>query len=367
VELLRIAARESLAMLLESAPYALAGFFLAGLFRAFVPELFLRRRLGGKGPWPVLTASLIGVPLPLCSCGVAPAAAGLRRAGASKGAATAFMISTPETGPDSIAVNYALLDPVMTVARPLAAIAMATLTGMAVDWLSPDPPSAPATPAAPGEPGEMGGAVEPGGTPGREAAACGCSGGRCAAAGTGAGLWARLRRGMAYAFDEMLAEVGGWLLLGALVSGVIAALLPEDSLSRHLGSGLAPMAAMLLLSVPLNVCATASTPVVAALAAKGLSPGAALVFLLAGPASNIASLSVFARLFGPRATAAYLGCVAVCSLGFGLAVDALYRALGLDTARWLATPAADEPGTLAALCAAALVALVVRARLARRG
>lgn len=358
MEFATAALRESWAVLLESAPFALAGFFMAGLFRAFAPESLLRRRLGGKGFWPVLAASLIGVPIPLCSCGVAPVAAGLRRAGASKGAATAFLISTPETGADSIAVNYALLDPLMTVARPLAAIAMATLTGLAVERLSPDRPGAPAPPAPPGEtPLDLG-------LPGTD---CGCSGDGCAAACAKPGPWSRLRSGMAYAFGEILGDVGGWLLLGVLVSGVIAAALPADSLTRHLGSGLAPMVAMLALSVPLNVCATASTPVVAALAAKGLSPGAALVFLLAGPASNIASLAVFARLFGVRASAVYLGCVAACSLGFGFAVDALYRLLGLDTAHWLARPAGEEPGLLSSLCALALVALVIRAWTTRQG
>ena len=373
MELVLAVLRESLAVLLESAPYALAGFFVAGLVRAFVPESLLRRHLGGQGFWPVLRASLLGVPVPLCSCGVVPAAVGLRRAGASKGAATAFLISTPETGPDSIAVNYALLDPVMTVVRPLAAIVMATLTGLAVNRLSPDAPNLPVAPDRPlardmpGDSEMPNAAGDPARGCDREGRDCGCSGESRAAVPAALGPWPRFRRGMAEAFGETLADVGGWLLLGVLLSGAIIAVLPTDSLSSRLGSGLAPMAAMLLLSIPLNVCATASTPVVAALALKGLSPGAALVFLLAGPASNIASLSVFVRLFGARAAAAYLACIAACSLGFGFAVDALYRALGLDAAKWLTRSVADEPGMFSYVCAAALVALVVRARLANRG
>jgi uncharacterized protein len=360
------AGRESLTVLLESAPYALAGFFAAGLFRAFVPESLLSRHLGGGGFWPVLKASLIGIPMPLCSCGVVPAAVGLRRSGASPGAATAFLVSTPETGADSIAVNYALLDPVMTVVRPLAAIVTAVATGLAIN--------------------RFGGVKEADADPGNrdKGLAADCGGGCCAAqavpvaAGEDSlggrraapvakpGVRERLRSGMAYAFGEILSDVGGWLLLGVVIAGVIGAALPADGLTRHLGSGLAPMAAMLVLSAPLYVCATASTPIVAALALKGLSPGAALVFLLAGPATNIAGMTVFARLFGPRAAVVYYASIAACSLAFGLAVDALYGALGIGVTNWLAQSAPDEPGVVSYACAVVLAGLVVRAKLAER-
>lgn len=126
---------ESWHILQDSAPYVLFGFFVAGLLKAFLPDDFAARHLGNGSTSNVIKASLLGMPLPLCSCGVVPAAAGLRNQGASKGSTSAFLISTPETGVDSIAVTYALLDPVMTIFRPLSAFVTATATGIMINGL----------------------------------------------------------------------------------------------------------------------------------------------------------------------------------------------------------------------------------------
>jgi len=317
-------------VLLESAPYILFGFVVAGLLKGFVPEEAFKKHLGGRGFLPVLKAALAGVPIPLCSCGVLPAVAGMRQAGAGKGAATAFLISTPETGVDSIAVNYALLDPIMTFIRPVAALVTGAVAGLLVDRIDPDPPAKAAPTFVPLDGFAM--AKPP--------------------------VLKRLRRGMAFAFGDMLGDIGPWFLFGVLLAGLIGALLPENGLERMLGTGIWPMLAMLAVGIPLYVCATASTPIAAALAMKGLSPGAALVFLLAGPATNAAGITVVLRLFGAKATAVYLGSIAACSLAFGILVDALYASLGLNVAHWLAAGGEESPGVFSLACAVLLLAVI---------
>ncbi len=337
----------SWAILLESAPYVLFGLMVAGLLKAFVPESLMRKHLSGPGVKPVLLASLAGVPLPLCSCGVIPAAMGLRQAGASKGAATAFLISTPETGVDSIAVTYAMLDPIMTVVRPVAAFITGAMAGLLVNRYCGDAPDwRPSPDLAPLGLTPLDALVRPKPT-----------------------FLARLRISLDFAFGEMLPGIGKWFLLGVLIAGIIEAALPADLMARVLGSGIWPMLAMLALGIPLYVCATASTPIAAALAIKGLSPGAALVFLLAGPATNTAGIAVVARMFGARATGVYLASIAGCTLLMGLAVDALYAWLGLDVTHWIAAGAENAPGVVSWVCAIVLMGLIgwdlAKGRLAR--
>jgi hypothetical protein len=355
-------------ILLESAPWVLLGFLMAGLLKALLPPGFVARHLGRGRVGPVVKAAVFGVPLPLCSCGVVPAAAGLREQGASKGATASFLIATPETGVDSMAITYALLDPLMTLLRPLSAFVTAVLAGFGVDAWGADKNKAPAPPqVAPVQPEQAAPA---------DAGGCGCSAGGCCGSETSpapgprepAGV--RVKKGLSYAFGELLGDIGGWLLIGVLVAGAIAAWVPDGVLEAHLGGGIAPMLLMLVVGVPLYVCATASTPIAAALALKGLSPGAALVFLLAGPATNVASLLVVQRLLGRRATVVYLAAIAVSSLGLGLAANALYGALGLDVGAWVEGGASELPEPLAVASAVLLLLLIgrhfVRARLAAR-
>ncbi|MGE4553390.1 MAG: SO_0444 family Cu/Zn efflux transporter [Desulfovibrionaceae bacterium] len=353
-------------VLAEAAPFMLLGLAAAAALKALVPDRLVARHLGGRGFVPVLKAALLGAPLPLCSCGVTPAAAGLRRQGAGRGATAAFLVATPETGPDSVAVTWALLDPLMAVIRPVAAVLTALAAGLGVDALERgatadrEPPAAPLASPAPAP------------------AACACSGCGCAASALGASgpgvapdaprppLAARLRRGLAWMLDDLLPDIGWWFLGGVAAAGLITALTPDGFLAEHLGHGLGPMLLMLALGIPLYVCATSSTPIAAALAAKGLSPGAALVFLLSGPATNAASLAVVGRILGRRATAAYLAAIALGSLGLGLAVDALYAGLGLGVGTWAAAAAEADPGPLATVCAVLLLGGIALPPLVRR-
>ncbi|ASQ91089.1 hypothetical protein CHL67_09325 [Prosthecochloris sp. GSB1] len=333
-------------VLLESAPWMLLGFFAAGLFRAFLPADFIAKHLGGNGLSGVVKASAFGVPVPLCSCGVLPAAAGLKERGAGKGPVASFLVSTPETGVDSIAVTYALLDPLMTVVRPVVSFVTAIAAGMAVSFSE-----------------QFGKRESPRASGADEAEAC--NGGSCSCGGKktpskeSAGV--KFRSGMAFAFGELLGDIGKWFLFGVLLAGCITVLVPPDLMAGLAGSEYLSMAAMLAVAIPLYVCATASTPIAAALALKGISPGAALVFLLAGPATNIASLTVVSRLLGKRAAGVYLLVIIVMSFAAGMLVNHLYGYLGLDITGWAQSGMHEENGVVEIFSALLLLALTFRA------
>jgi hypothetical protein len=290
-------------MLLEAAPYIWIGLLAAGVLHVLVPKDWVIARLGGTGPGSVWKAALLGVPLPLCSCGVIPAAASLRKQGAGRGATLSFLISTPETSIDSLALTYALLGPVWTVIRPVAAVLVAVGTGLVANLL----PDANTTVSSENT----------------CCALCSESGDHRHSAGD------RLLRGWRFVFGELLPDIGWWLLGGILVSGLLLALLPPDFLAGVPGGPLTQMVAALAIGIPLYICASASTPLAAALLAKGLAPGAAFVLLLAGPATNLASAFVIARQIGRAGTAIYFAGVALGSLLAGAAVQWIAPALSL--------------------------------------
>jgi len=170
---------------------------------------------------------------------------------------------------------------------------------------------------------------------------------------------------LAFAFSDLLADIGKWFFLGLLLAGCISVFVSPDMLQRVAGNEFLSMLMMLAISVPLYVCATASTPVAAALALKGISPGAALVFLLAGPATNAASLTVISRMLGRTSTAVYLVSIIVMSLAAGMLVNELYRYLGLDITHWVGKQVHAEPSVMAVGAAVVLVALTLRAMLVK--
>jgi uncharacterized protein len=304
---------ESWRLLQESSIYVLFGIFVAGLMRVFIRPESVSRHLGKGKVSSVLKAAALGVPIPLCSCGVLPAAVSLKRQGANNGATAAFLISTPESGVDSIALTYALLDPVMTVARPAAAFATAAVAGIAENVLDPEKEENP---------------IKPG-------LGCGvdhcCDGVDCLPEeykGHHTPV-EKLKAGLGYALFEIWEDIAPWYLLGLLLAGMITTLIPSELMAKLLGGGLSAMLIMLAVGIPLYICATASTPIAAALILKGVSPGAALVFLLAGPATNVTSLTVLFGLLGKRATAIYLASIAVVSVACGLVLDQVYALFGI--------------------------------------
>ncbi len=449
-------------LFLDSAPWLLLGLILAGLLKVFVPMVWMQKQLGGHGFKTVVKAALLGAPLPLCSCGVIPAAVGLRRSGASKAATTSFLVSTPETGVDSIAVSYVLLGPFMAIVRPIAAITSAIVAGLLVgrdhddgkpavkseSKSASDAPvaaccaskSASQSQAIKAEPvkGCCSSTKEPTLAPVKAAASC-CStkspadseqktepksaikmtpmaatsslmtaapslmtahGGSvanvgvikaektvsCCASNTAESVTpekilvvkkgaccgtsnkaesgthdhsahahdsqtqaeadsccastqdmatelksqsvlSRVGIGLKYAATDLVRDTTLWLLVGLFFAALVQTYVPADFLAQW-GDGILAMLVMVLVSVPMYICATASTPIAAGLLLAGVSPGAVLVFMMAGPATNIATLGVVAKELGKRALWGYLGGVIGVALVAGILVNYLVDSFG---------------------------------------
>ena len=268
----------------------------------------------------------------------------LRKQGANKGAVTSFLISTPESGVDSIAITYALLDPVLTVMRPVAAFVTATAAGIAENLFFRETTSAEIKP-------DLTCPVD------------GCCDGIDCDPETHRhhhSFGEKLLSGVRYAFTEFWDDLAGYFFLGLVLAGLITVLVPDRFFTAYLGEGLSSMLVMLAAGIPLYVCATASTPIAAALIIKGVSPGAALVFLLVGPATNMATLTVLAGTLGKRSTALYLASIAVCAVLFGLAVDEIYSLFGISARAVAGTAGETIPHWLAAASGILLLFLSVR-------
>lgn len=443
-------------LFLDSAPWLLLGLILAGLLKVFVPMAWMQKQLGGHGFKTVVKAALLGAPLPLCSCGVIPAAVGLRRSGASKAATTSFLVSTPETGVDSIAVSYVLLGPFMAIIRPIAAITSAIVAGLLVGrddddgksvvkvetqsdkplegeasvasccasksvaqpemvkaeavksccssttpTITPvkssccgndsdDAPAAEPKPkikmtpmAAPslmagsssvmavggqtmGSAQTMGSVVKVNAAKAESVGSCcgsqitepekivvvkkgACCGGSakdaeqvsantagdscCASTQDMAtefksqSVLSRIGIGLKYAATDLVRDTTLWLLVGLFFAALVQTYVPADFLAKW-GDGILAMLVMVLVSVPMYICATASTPIAAGLLLAGVSPGAVLVFMMAGPATNIATLGIVAKELGKRALWGYLGGVIGVALVAGMLVNYLVNTFG---------------------------------------
>jgi uncharacterized membrane protein YraQ (UPF0718 family) len=291
-------------ILSEAAFFLLVGFAVAGLLHGVLARWDFARYLRRRGPRGVLLATLVGMPLPLCSCSVLPTALTLRRNGASRGSTLAFLVSTPETSVPSILLTYALLGPVMAVVRPVAACVSSIAAGLAGDVAT----------RREAHEAEV------------DAPTCGdCS---CGAAGDGATSKTTsstrddVARGFRFAFVTLFDDVFGWILVGILAAAAIRIFVPPELLMTLLGGPLQSLVVMALVGVPLYVCAEASTPIAAVFIAQGVSPGAALVFLLVGPATNLGSIGVLTRALGRRAIVAYLAMVVVVAIASGFLLDA---------------------------------------------
>ncbi|WP_279255174.1 SO_0444 family Cu/Zn efflux transporter [Shewanella xiamenensis] len=443
-------------LFLDSAPWLLLGLILAGLLKVFVPMAWMQKQLGGHGFKTVVKAALLGAPLPLCSCGVIPAAVGLRRSGASKAATTSFLVSTPETGVDSVTVSYVLLGPFMAIVRPIAAITSAIVAGLLVgrddddgkpaakaealsdtaqlDKSQSDKALASAAPVASccaskspspetvvkaeavkrccastkapaitpvkssccGSDNAKAPSTEPKikmtpmATPSLMAASSSAmsgqtfgavakvnpvkseSAGSCCGAQTAVpeklvvvkkgaccssvstqvndkpdgesccastqdmatelkseSVIARIGIGLKYAATDLVRDTTLWLLVGLFFAALVQTYVPADFLAKW-GDGLLAMLVMVLVSVPMYICATASTPIAAGLLLAGVSPGAVLVFMMAGPATNIATLGVVTKELGKRALYGYLGGVLGVALIAGALVNYLVANFGFE-------------------------------------
>ncbi|QYK05666.1 SO_0444 family Cu/Zn efflux transporter [Shewanella zhangzhouensis] len=440
-------------LFLESAPWLLLGLFLAGMLKMFVPMAWMQKQLGGHGFKATVKAALLGAPLPLCSCGVIPAAVGLRRSGASKAATTSFLVSTPETGVDSVTVSYVLLGPFMAIVRPIAAVTSAIVAGLLVgrDEDEPDnrsqsteassetqsekPMAQTAKPAMSFKPvaadsplmtptgAKLSGAPavsfkpvtektaaktgasccsgkaeaeskpEPiqgacctpkavaasccdakpavetasccspkvavpeaqsccasSSTPTAKSADAGCCGSTQQHAHTAdkpASVIARIWDGLVYASTDLVRDTAIWLLIGLFFAALVQTYVPADFLAQW-GNGILAMLVMVVVSIPMYICATASTPIAAGLLLAGVSPGAVLVFMMAGPATNIATLGVVTKELGKRALFGYLGGVLGVALVFGVLVNYLVATFGFEVAPQIGEEHAMLPDWLVA-------------------
>lgn len=306
---------EIFSIALTAAPWLLVGFFAAGLIKAFVPEDVLQRLVGGSGLLAIARAAVIGAPLPLCSCGAIPTALALYRGGAGRGPTTAFLIGTPGIGVDSLAITYALLGPFMAVVRASGAVVTAIITGLlvATSGRSATNPPVSLEPAA--------------STTTTCNNTCICD--PVPQSATKPSFAERFRKGMGYAFGELLDDIRLWLLVGLVLAGLLLAFVPPQALAVY-GSGLGLMLLMAVIGIPLYICATAATPIAAAMLIAGVSPGTVLVFLLAGPITSLATLGILRREMGNRALGLYLIGIVSTSLLLGLLVDGVVREFGIE-------------------------------------
>lgn len=287
--------REIFELINSMAPYLLLGFLLAGIMHAFIPGNLYHRYLGGNSFRSVFNAALLGIPLPLCSCGVIPTAMSLRKEGASRGATVSFLIATPQTGVDSIIATYSLMGLPFALLRPLIALATSLIGGLLVNRfdrkdIRQDKLSTHQQAEAPSSPG---------------------------------GFLQSVKSALHYAFVEMMQDIGKWLVLGLVVAGLITVFVPNSFFALFADKPLLSMLLVLAFAIPMYLCATGSIPIAVALMLKGLSPGTALVLLMAGPAVNVASLLVISKVMGRKTLLLYITTIIACAIIFGLGIDYL--------------------------------------------
>ena len=278
--------KEFFYLLIEMAPWLLLGFFFAGLLHVYMPEKKIRKYMGGKNIKSVINAAILGIPLPLCSCGVIPTGIAFHKEGASKGSTVSFLISTPQTGVDSILVTYSLLGLPFAVLRPIVAFFSGIFGGAITNWFDKNNNEDK-------KPLQQ----------------------KTSAEKTGSG--GKLIRMIKYAFHDFMMDIAKWLIIGLAVAAFISLVLPDDFFTMYIGNEYISMLVVLLAAIPIYVCATGSVPIAAVLMMKGLSPGAALVFLMAGPATNTATMAVIGKAIDKKTLIVYLGTIIFSAFFFG--------------------------------------------------
>ncbi len=266
----------------DMSPYLLLGFLFAGIIHIYVKKETVSKRLGKKNFKSVLYASLLGVPLPLCSCGVIPTGVSFHKDGASKGATVSFLISTPQTGVDSILATYSLLGLPFAIIRPFIALITGIFGGVVTNAIDDTKQEI----------------IDKEKTKEN-----------------------KIVKMFKYAFVDLVDDIAKWLVIGLLIATAIAVIVPDDFFTSYIGNEYLSMLIVLVASIPLYVCATGSVPIAAVLLMKGLSPGAAIVFLMAGPATNAATMTVIGKAIGKKALFSYLGTIIAGALFFGIIIN----------------------------------------------
>lgn len=324
--------KETWAITVEMSPYLLFGFLCAGILHSISSKKHILRHLSKPSFGSVVKSALVGVPLPLCSCAVIPVASHLQEEGASPGATISFLTSTPNTGVDSIAVTYGMLGPVWAIVRPITAMFSGIFSGVVTNFFSRENPVV----------------VHEDVSPQRE----------------NTQTWRQKLTGiLRYAFFDIIRDIGKWLVVGIVIGGIIAFALPPSFMDKYLHSPMVSYFAMIVIGLPMYVCSTGSIPIAVALIGKGLSPGAALIFLITGPATNSATISYVWGKMGKKVLIAYLTSIIVTAILFGFMFDYFYP--HINTATHIHHHG-EESSLFAMICAIFLIVLFVNAHLPRR-
>lgn len=322
--------KNALDTFLEMSPYLLFGFLMAGVISALVPAEKVKEHLGKSGILQIIKAAIFGVPLPLCSCSVIPVSASLRKHGASRASVVSFLISAPQTGVDSIMVTWSLLGPIFAIVRPVAAFISGVIGGIFETTFGIQEKKA-------------------------KEHEHGCKDACC----TSKTIGNKLKHVFRHGFVTLPGDIGRALLIGIIIAAFITALVPDDFFAAILGTGIVTMLVMMLVGIPVYVCATASVPIAAALIAKGISPGAALVFLMTGPATNAATISTVWNTMGKRTAVMYLFSVALTALLSGMTLDLIFNMSSAYAVHmhhgW------EMPQTAKIACSVILIVVLVRA------
>lgn len=291
-------------LFIEMAPYIMLGLIFVAILNYFFTKDLIVKHVGKNNFWSVLKAALFGVPLPLCSCGVVPSAVYMAKNGASRGAVVSFLISTPQTGIDSIIATWGMLGPVFGIYRPFAAFVMGIFGGTAAKYFD----------KSKAEPKKIEIPMYKPQTTVSEK-----SGKK------------KLTETLRYAFVEFIDDISSQFLVGLLIAGLIAYFVPNDFFSDSgFNSGIPAMLLMVAIGIPMYVCATASIPIAITLMMKGFTPGVAFVFLASGPATNAASLAILFKVLGKKTTSIFVASIVVSSMAFGLLLDEIYKLTGID-------------------------------------
>jgi len=296
IEILINILKESVYLWMAMAPYLLMGMLFAGILHVFLGTEFISRHLGGRALSSITKATLFGIPLPICSCGVIPVAASLKKEGASKSATLSFLVSTPTTGVDSIMATYSLMGPLFAIFRPIAAFFSGITIGALNHFFNREKEK-------PTKPKQKTHKLP---------------------------THHKIKEVFSYGFLELAEDIGKWLVIGVVIGGFLTAIIPQDLVLQYFSSPWLHFVVMLLLAIPLYVCATGSIPIAAALIYKGFSPGAALVFLIAGPATNTVTLSFVRSKLGKKAFYLYLIAIIVVSILAGVIFNIIWKGMGAD-------------------------------------
>jgi uncharacterized membrane protein YraQ (UPF0718 family) len=313
------------------APYLLFGFLMAGVLSVLISKDYVRRHLGGHGWIESFKAALFGVPMPICSCGVIPLAASLRKHGASRSATASFLASTPQTGVDSLMVTYALLGWVYALFRAVVAFISGIVCGMSVGAVSPR------------EKEEVPECVDECCQPSKHHI---------------------LQRMLSYGFISLPRDISRAMILGIILSGIISGVIPENYFADRMGDSIWTMFLMLAIGIPLYVCSSGSVPIALAFIKAGISPGAALIFLITGPATNAATLTTLWNILGRKQLMIFLLTLALCALAAGFIMNALTFDLGI--AEQIQQSCTCCHSRFELLCAFALVAILIKGILPNR-